>query len=756
MKKEMRISAIDYDLLAPSYRPRVLLVFSAILSPLSYAITFGIYMLLRKPLNSYLMPKVKEISTNEKELLFRRKPTVSQTVGGVISATTALFAASYFASAVNVIVTPRENQNGFNKTNDAIGRIYSFGLAGNTEDIKAMSQFLRQVNGQFVTEVQNLVEYNPSTQTFDKTDSANKAVATEISKYAFLFESPEAAKAIFDSLVSKINLAPINVLNLAFDEIQNADHNLDASAQQVRKMENLIKFVATNNILASKLPLIARQALLDRLIKAIQGFEYSSYMNQYQAAVNTNERANQQIAGRIKDLKDNRDNLAKAIADQSKLVNVIETNAGFKSFSSDVAHPDTVFSFKETSVDRSTAAAGSEIAKNVIIEVSDKAAMDAQKQKLDAAKLAYDTYHAGTFVPEDQVKNSKEADNRDKKSAVDAKTDELRNANSVLSARTSDLTQKQRELDELERRIAALPNLINLAQVAVNAATANLIEKNDIVTKRTNELSAAQAEEAKARGELQSLETTLTAAKGAVANAQTKLDQAKAALAADPNNQALVTAKNIAQNELNDANKALGIAQENRDNKIKEIAAIGIKVAAAQTNLTSAQEEQRIARENKANKESEHSQLVNELANKNNSHQSYIDARNAAQTAKTNAENAVTRISGELATVTQEYNDQIAQFNAYLNSTYNPIVQKDESLRKVMEAEQATLEAKTNTYNQQKAKVDGLIQTVNIALTNNQSGLPEVHSRINEANKNIDTLTAAAPHIFDSTNDHAD
>lgn len=756
MKKEVRISAVDYDLLADSYRPRVLLIFSAILSPVTYAITIGIYMLLRKPLNSYLMPKVKEISTNEKELLFRRKPTTSQVIGGAISATTALFAASYFASAVNVLVTPRENQNGFNKANDAIGRIYSFGLAGNTEDIKAMSQFLRQVDGDFVTDVQNLVEYNPSTQTFDKTDAANNAVAAQIAKYAFLFESPEAAKVIFDSLVSKISIAYINVLNLAFDEVQDKDHNIAESAQQARKMENLINFVSSHNILNSRLPLVARQALFERLVKAIDSFEHSSYMDQYRNAVSENEGAKLTVTSRNESLTNNRNELTAALSDQTKLVTMIEATAGFKSFSSDAAHPDNVFSFNETSVDRTTAVAGSEIARNTITETSDKAAMEAQQIKYNTAKTAYGTYHNGTFAAEEQTKTAKETANKTKKDEVDAKTTELRNANSDLTTKTSNLTDKQKDLDDLDKRIAELPGLITKAEDAAKTASANLVTASALVRTRTNELSDAQAALSKVQGELATLESALTAANANVTSAQTAYNQAKAAYDANPKDQALATALQTAQANLNAANTAATNAKTNRDNKSREVSTANSKVATAQTNLTNAQSAESLARDESTNKATTVSQLNAELNLKRNSRQSYVSARDLAQSEKTAAEATVKRVTDELDIITKAYNAQVTAYNSYLTATYNPIANEDKRLNGVMVAESNSLTSLTNTYDKQKQKVDEMITKVNDALTNNQTGLPGVHNRITTANKNIDTLNADAPHIFDSTLDHAD
>lgn len=75
------------------------------------------------------MPQIKEVSQNEKELIYRKDAKVPKMVGAGVMTVTSLFTASFAASAANVFVTPSSHSNFFTKANDALARAYGFGQA---------------------------------------------------------------------------------------------------------------------------------------------------------------------------------------------------------------------------------------------------------------------------------------------------------------------------------------------------------------------------------------------------------------------------------------------------------------------------------------------------------------------------------------------------------------------------------------------------------------------------------------------------
>lgn len=334
MKNEMKIGSINYDLLSSYYKVRVILVFAGLVSPITYAITFGLYAALKKPLNNYLMPRVKEISSNEKELVYRKNPKPARIVGATISGTTALFAASYFASAVNVMATPRENQNGFNKFNDVLGRIYNFGLAGNTEETKMMSQFLRNVDGQFVKDVQSLIEYDSQKVQFNI--SRLSELQKELGQYKFLFESEEATKAIFSAVVANVSSASFDVIDFGVTQSQDSNGNTIGTVQTTnRKLDQLNNWIKNNNLAptnlpagSEELPIFARRALLERLIGGLSNWDRTQFAMQLKDAKDNVDSWMKEIEKRKGDLSKARRDLSDEITTQNGFASEISKYAG--------------------------------------------------------------------------------------------------------------------------------------------------------------------------------------------------------------------------------------------------------------------------------------------------------------------------------------------------------------------------------------------------------------------------------------------
>lgn len=751
MGSENKIGSINYDLLAPHYEPRVLLVFGGILSPITYGITLGLYYALRKPLDSYLMPKVKAINSHEKELTYRRNPFASKVSGGVIATATGLFAASFFASAVNVIVTPRENENIFNKFNDAIGRIYSFGMAGNTQESKAISQFLRGVNGDFVTNVQNLVEYDTNTQTFSKADNA--LVAAEVEKYRFLYESKEATKAVFDALVANISLYNVDVLALGFDQANDADSNIIGKAQATRKIETLITFVNSHNILTANLPETARQALMDRLRGAIMEFKNSAYAQQYSSKVSESSQASQIITGRQKELDNNKSQLTSQESEQRRLVNEIETKAGY---THSTPNASNVMEFPgKTDVTRTTAVSGSSIQREAATEKLYKDSMDQAKAAYDNATTKFNDHTNNQMKHENDVKATKDIEVATQQGVVNTKQSEYDRASSFYSDRQAETTNARNaitsinnEITNLQNRINALPGLISTAKNELDSATTRKTNAETNQVKANTNLQVAQASKSSADSDLQAKQAEYDRLKGlydAAVKARDAVDSK------DPSYASLDAAVKSAYTQMNNASSALSTAKTNASTA-------STNLSKAQSALNNANSELTNATSNYNSKKSTYDQYTSELSQKQTD---IASARQRLSTANTNLSNAITaennalvaKNSANTSLVTEQSKLKSLQdaLNTYLLTTYNPVKNENDRLNSVMQSAQSDWSNKSNTYNNQKNKVDQLIADVNSAL----GSLPSVNATIVSLNKSIARLEAKTSHTFDPSVDHA-
>lgn len=808
MKDEMRIQGIDYDLLASHYKVRVLLIFAGFISPITYAVTFGIYFLLKKPLYNYLMPRVKEVSSNEKELIYRKNPRPARITGAVISGTTAIFASSFFASAANVLVTPREHENAFNKFNDVLGRIYAFGLGGNTEEAKAISQFLRNVDGKFVQDIKDLIRFDYTKNEFDGTDQTNKSVASQIEQYKFLFESKEATEAIFSAIVSSRMLStPFNVIDFGFNIAKDADGNsigVDQNDSGTRKITALATYVATKNIVPSELPIFARAALFEKLKEGLSTWDSSIF------AIELKEAQNEQAAQTrmIKDLKERLDDLnayrKNSEQEQQKYIDQIRQYAGFSSNAESTTNNNVVL------------ADGSHPTHNNVRTVAE--------EKVGRTDDAQNNVHAATsdstIYKEYQIEKDLQAVLQTKTTAYNValtNRDSFKNGDySLINAEFTRLTgirdSFQSKLNNDQRDLNTITATLNANEVALKNLESDLAQttntKNNLINSiiPTRQVALTNAENLKAtastnltrvQNEASALQNVLAQAQSEQSLAQTAYDTQVAKKA--PLENQLATAKEVlrlaiaerdkhpvgskeyndaqvpvttAQNEvnrvaglikdletaINSAKATLDQAIKNVQNKQNDVNAKNREVQSAQSALSSV-ETNRVNAENALNQaKNELTQATNRITTLNNNIQSKTAEIASNKASQTTATNIVEKDKADLAQAQAELDkfktasSSIVSNGATFRFGYNAAVAMLNDLEGKLTFATNEKNDAQHAFEAQRAKVDKFISDTNTNLSN----LRLTNVQIRNYNNGIDYLMDHDPQYqFDLTADHA-
>lgn len=808
MKDEMRIPGIDYDLLASHYKVRALLIFAGLLSPVTYAITFGIYFLLKKPLYNYLMPRVKEVSSNEKELIYRKNPRPARITGAVISGTTAIFASSFFASATNVLVTPREHENGFNKFNDVLGRIYTFGLGGNTEEAKAISQFLRNVDGKFVQDVKDLIKFDYTNNIFDNTDKTNKSIASQLNEYKFLFESKEATEAIFSAIVSsKMQSSPFNVIDFGFNIAKDNDGNsigVDQNDSGTRKIAALAAFVSTHNIVPSELPIFAREALFARLKEGLTTWESSIFATELADAT----KAQTTQEGIVRDLKSKLDGIKNTRttteSTQQKYIDEIRQYAGFSSnvesttnndvVLADGSHPthNNVHTVAQEKVGRTddaqnnihAAASGSIIFNEYQIEKNLESVFQAKTAAYNTALNNRDAFKNGDYSLISTEFNSltRNRDSLQSKLNNDQRTlDTITatlNANlNALRNLESELTQSTNRKNDLTNNIipsrqTALTNAENLKANASSTLTrvqGEAANAQSALTQAQSAQSTAQAAYDAEVAKKPSLESQLATAKEVLRQAIAERDKYQVGTTEHTQAQAAVTtAQNIVdgingslktlEGAINAAKATLDQAVKNTQNKQNDLDAKNREVQSAQSALTTA-ETTRANAENSLNQaKSELTQVINRISTLNSDIQSKNSEIASNRVTQTTATNVVEKDKSDLAQAQSELDKfKTAKSSVVSNGTtfrfgYDAAVAMLNDLEGKLTFATNEKNDAQHAFEAQRAKVDKLISDTNLKLSN----LRSTNVQIRTYNKEIDYLMDCDPQYrFDQAVDHA-
>lgn len=279
---------LNLDLFASYYKPTVLIIIATLFSPLSLGFTWLIYYKFKIPLNKYLGHKVEMVSSNQKQILVHKKRLSSKIGGGAILGVSALFTGSMLASTANVFLTPYYKSGTFNKFNDLIAKIYSFGLAGNTNDVQVLQSFLEKIDSEMVNGVGNLIAFHAASDDTNSLPLTNKLfyIRDNFKKFEDIFQYPAATKALFEVLffesLDQINLLALNqeILTAKLDSNNNII-GLNKEAEKILLADYEAFLTNSNNSLArNNLPLILQNLIYDTLMQSIIAFEDSVFIQE--------------------------------------------------------------------------------------------------------------------------------------------------------------------------------------------------------------------------------------------------------------------------------------------------------------------------------------------------------------------------------------------------------------------------------------------------------------------------------------------
>lgn len=279
---------LNIDLLAPYYKPVIYIIIIGFLSPLTAFFTFLLYRGLKRPLNKYLGHKVVDIDVAQKDIVIHKKRVYSRVSGGAILGLSALFIGSSVSSTLNVFLTPYYKSNDFNRFNDFLAKIYSFGQAGNTADTQVIQEFLVSIDQEMINNLLPLVSFSSNSQGPNFLPSTNGLfyIKNNFAKFTKIFEYPLAAKAIFETILDTSN-AQIDLLALdqyTSESYLDANNNLiglNKSGETIF-LSNWKDFLNQdkNKLQTNKLPKEVTQVLYDNILSHVKSFEDSIFVQE--------------------------------------------------------------------------------------------------------------------------------------------------------------------------------------------------------------------------------------------------------------------------------------------------------------------------------------------------------------------------------------------------------------------------------------------------------------------------------------------
>ena len=298
--------------LAKYYRTNLVLTSIGLFSPFILFIAWVIYFLSKKKINNYLSIQTQEVSSYKKNIIQTPNIVRSRVLGLAVLGTSSLFSSSLLASSVNTIATPYKNANNFTRFNDALGLIYSFGLAKNSSKMGIANNFFQnQKDLEFVSRgVNSFLSFSTDGQTHEvpNLDIINNLFQNQ-NFNKLLKESAQATEVVFGSMIYKQS---INLLKLDEKTSRNSLEVKEGYQNQVGfdNQENIIFINEIEQFLANKNPLIKSlpnkvKSLLEKKIESFFiKFEETFPVKNYNQQVKERKESEKLLQKQIKFLQE--------------------------------------------------------------------------------------------------------------------------------------------------------------------------------------------------------------------------------------------------------------------------------------------------------------------------------------------------------------------------------------------------------------------------------------------------------------------
>lgn len=533
---------LNLDTLATTFKLRIVLLFTGILTPLSFLFTYLIWKFSQEKINKYMGPKTKDIGEkNRKEMIYRKSAVPSRIGGVVIMGGSTILVSSMTASAISTISIPYRHRDGFTDFYDSLGSIYGLGQISNSSDAAAIQAFMKEIDGPMVDGIQELANFGSGYNTKTNLDNFIPNFKTITDTFQgglwqalndLMQDDDKAAAGIFNLILKSNSNAP-TINPLRFDATTNTD-TVDANGNQVgygsartMLLSQVQSELKANHLSISLIPQVIK-TLVDYISSSFIGFDKTVFAKNLVEAKTGLTSYEEKLSQANTKLKDEQERLRSS---QSKLESYVQE---YKNLNGQ----EYISTSQDGASGNGSHTTSSPVSYKEYVRQTPPSSplpgtlLQIARAEQTAAQHEYDTYNTNIYGPKlteynaalnvfnqaDSTKTTFDNNVKSAKTTLDQAQDKLRNEQQAKIAEEAKLQKQQTDLDT-----------VNVSLTQYNAQLQTIDAQLLVATQNESTLAASistkETEKSTLEGEIQSLESQIQAKESDLATATTEQEK---------------------------------------------------------------------------------------------------------------------------------------------------------------------------------------------------------------------------------------